>query len=291
MSTYKRIAAVTGGNKGIGLACVRQLALKYSSSQFNDGPLLIYLTARNQQRGEAALKEILQDKQLKKAKALREDGGLSHIEYLALDIDSKESIQSFADYLKNHHPEGIDILINNAGIAMQGFNADVVKQTLHSNYYGTLEVTKQVLPQIRSGGRVVNVASAAGHLNSSYDASIRNRFLKATKTEEITTLMEEFLSAVRQDNYKGVWPGSAYRVSKAGVIGMTGTTAMEHARTDSKTLINSCCPGYVSTDMTKGNGTKTVDQGAETPVLLALGDIGNSNGKFWQNERMTSWGQ
>ena len=36
-------------------------------------------------------------------------------------------------------------------------------------------------------------------------------------------------------------------------------------------LVNACCPGYVNTDMTKGNGAKTVDQGAKTPVMLALG--------------------
>lgn len=291
MPAYTRVAAVTGGNKGVGFGCVRQLALKYSSSKFNDGPLLIYLTARNQQRGETALKEIRQDPQLKKAKALQEDGGLSHIEYLPLDIDSKESIQSFAEHLKKEHPEGVDILINNAGIAMQGFNADVVKQTLHSNYYGTMEVTRQVLPQIRSGGRLVNVASAAGHIDQSYSASIRKRFLEATKTDEITALMEEFLSAVEKDDYKGTWPGAAYRVSKAGVIGMTKSIATENARTGSKALVNSCCPGYVNTDMTKGNGTKTIDQGAETPVLLALEDIGGSNGDFWSDGRKVSWGR
>lgn len=289
MSSYARIAAVTGGNKGIGFACVRQLALQYPQSHFNNGPLLIYLTARNQQRGEAAVKEILEDPQLKKAKALRKDGGLSDVEYLPLDIDSKESITSFADHLKKEHPEGIDILINNAAIAMQGFDADVVKKTLHSNYYGTMEATKQLLPHIRSGGRLVNVASAAGHIDSSYSAPIRARFLKATKTEEITALMEEFVTAVEKDDYQGTWPGAAYKVSKAAAIGMTKAIAMDNARTGSKTLVNSCCPGYVNTDMTKGRGTKTIDQGAETPVLLALGDIGNSNGEFWSNARVVSW--
>ena len=72
---------------------------------------------------------------------------------------------------------------------------------------------------------------------------------------------------------------------------MTHTIAMELARTNSETLVNSCCPGYVNTDMTKGNGTKSIDEGAQTPVLLALGDIGGSNGKFWMDERETSWGK
>lgn len=289
MSSYTRIAAVTGGNKGVGLACVRQLALQYPQSSFNNGPLLIYLTARNQQRGEAALKEILEDPQLKKAKALRKDGGLSDVEFLTLDIDSQESIKAFTNQLKEKHPEGIDMVINNAGIAMDGFNADVVKKTLHCNYWGTLEATKQLLPQIRDGGRVVNVASRAGHIDSKYAAPIRTRFLDAKKIEEISALMEEFSTAVEKNQYQDTWPGAAYKVSKAGVIGMTKTIAMENARTGSKTLINSCCPGYVNTDMTKGRGVKTIDQGAMTPVLLAVGDIKGSNGEFWSDERVLAW--
>lgn len=280
---------MTGGNKGVGLACVRQLALQYPQSSFNNGPLLIYLTARNQQRGEAALKEILEDPQLKKAKALRKDGGLSDVEFLTLDIDSQESIKAFTNQLKEKHPEGIDMVINNAGIAMDGFNADVVKKTLHCNYWGTLEATKQLLPQIRDGGRVVNVASRAGHIDSKYAAPIRTRFLDAKKTEEISALMEEFSTAVEKNQYQDTWPGAAYKVSKAGVIGMTKTIAMENARTGSKTLINSCCPGYVNTDMTKGRGVKTIDQGAMTPVLLAVGDIKGSNGEFWSDERVLAW--
>ncbi|KAK5098656.1 hypothetical protein LTR70_002545 [Exophiala xenobiotica] len=289
MSSYSRIAAVTGGNKGVGLACVRQLALKYPQSSLNNGPFLIYLTARNQERGEKALNDILQDLQLKEAKALQKDGGLSDVKYLPLDIDSQDSIKSFAATLKKEHPEGIDILLNNAGVALDGFDASVVKKTLHCNYYGTMEAVNQILPQIKDGGRIVNVASIAGTLDSKYAAPIRQRFLDAQKTDEITALMEEFTTAVEKNQYEGTWPGAAYKVSKAGVIGMTKTLAMDNARTGSKTLINSCCPGYVNTDMTKGRGAKTPDEGAQTPVLLALGDIEGSNANFWYNGKITPW--
>ncbi|KAK5937119.1 hypothetical protein PMZ80_010660 [Knufia obscura] len=289
MSSYSRVAAVTGANKGVGLACVRQLALQYPQSSLNNGPFLIYLAARNKERGEKAVQDILQDPQLKEAKALQKDGGLSEVKYLPLDIDSKDSIKSFAATLKKEHPDGIDILLNNAGIAMDGFDANVVKKTLHCNYYGTMEAVKQMLPQIKDGGRIVNVASSVGLLDSKYAGPIRERFLNAKKTEEITDLMEEFTSAVEKNQYEGTWPGAAYKVSKAGVIGMTKTLAMDNAKSGSRVLINSCCPGYVNTDMTKGRGAKTPDEGAQTPVLLALGEIGGSNANFWYNGKITAW--
>lgn len=289
MTSYSRIAAVTGGNKGVGLACVRQLALQYPKSSFNSGPFLIYLTARNKERGERALGEILQDPQLKSAKALKQHGGLSDVKYLALDIDSQESIREFADVIKRDHPDGIDMLINNAGVALDGFDAEVVRKTLHCNYYGTLETCQKLLPQIREGGRVVNVASMSGHIDQRYSPTIRRRFLESQSIADVTKLMEEFHKAVEGNNYSSDWPGAAYKVSKAGVIGMTRALARENAATGSTTLINSCCPGYVQTDMTKNRGRKTPDQGAETPVMLALADIGNSNGDFWSSGRKVDW--
>ncbi|KEF60409.1 uncharacterized protein A1O9_01970 [Exophiala aquamarina CBS 119918] len=289
MTSYSRVGAVTGANKGIGLAIVRQLALQYPKSSFNDGPLLIYLTARDEQRGKTALGSILQDAQLKETKVLRSHGGLTDVQYLNLDISSKHSIEEFAAHLKAEHPGGIDFLVNNAAIAMQGFDANVVRETLHSNYYGTLHATELLLPHIKNGGRLVNVASASGHLSSKYSDSIRSRFLAAKTPEDISKLMQEFTTAVENGSHQKDWPSAAYAVSKAGTIGFTRAIARQNRENGSETLINSCCPGYVKTDMTRGGGVKTPDQGAQTPVLLVLGDLGGSNGEFWQNEKIISW--
>lgn len=65
--------------------------------------------------------------------------------------------------------------------------------------------------------------------------------------------------------------------------------ALEEKEKGSGVLVNSCCPGYVDTDMTKHRGSKTVDEGAQTPVLLACGDIGGTRGEFWQHEKVIEW--
>lgn len=102
------------------MAIVRQLALQYPQSSYNNGPFLIYLTARDAGRGQKAVEELQSDKQLKSAKALRQDGGLTDIKYASLDIADKKSIEEFAAFLKKEHGE-IDILVNNAGVAIDGF--------------------------------------------------------------------------------------------------------------------------------------------------------------------------
>lgn len=63
---------------------------------------------------------------------------------------------------------------------------------------------------------------------------------------DITKLMEDFKAAVAAGNEKEQgWISAAYATSKAGVTAMTRCLAEEHKVKGSKTLINSCCPGWV----------------------------------------------
>ena len=102
--------------------------------------------------------------------------------------------------------------------------------------------------------------------------------------------MEKFTSDVSAGKEKNEgWPSAAYTVSKAGEIAFTKVIAMEEEKSGRGVLVNVCCPGWVNTDMSKGRGPKTPDQGAETPVLLALGEFGGSVGGFWQKERLIEW--
>lgn len=166
---------------------------------------------------------------------------------------------------------------------------NVVKETLAINYYGTVYATNQFLTIIRSGGRLVNVASMVGTLDK-YSSTIRNRFLSAKSEDDIIQLMRDFEASVAAGKEKqDGWPSAAYAVSKAGLIGATKAIAERQKSKDKSVLINACCPGFVNTDMTKGRGHKTPDEGAKTPVLLALADIAGQTGFFWQSEKPIEW--
>jgi carbonyl reductase 1 len=142
---------------------------------------------------------------------------------------------------------------------------------------------------IKDGGRLVNVSSMVAKLNR-YPATIRDRFLSANSVTDVNTLMEDFRKAVAAGTeVEQGWPRAAYAVSKAGMVGFTRVIAREEAKRGSGILINVCCPGFVNTDMTRGRGVKTPDEGAQTPVMLALGDIGGQTGLFWQSERLFEW--
>lgn len=102
--------------------------------------------------------------------------------------------------------------------------------------------------------------------------------------------MADFTAAVEAGREKDTgFPSAAYAVSKAGLIGVTKVLAKKEQESGGKRLINSLCPGYVKTDMTKGNGVKTVDEGASTPVWLAIHDFGGKTGSFWREEKEIEW--
>lgn len=101
--------------------------------------------------------------------------------------------------------------------------------------------------------------------------------------------MQEFQTAVDQGREKDAgFKSAAYATSKQGLVGATRAFARDLESKGSKVLVNSCCPGYVNTDMSKGNGTRSPDEGARTPVWLAVGEVGGT-GRFFRDEREIGW--
>lgn len=223
-----------------------------------------------------------------RAKALRREGGPTEVRFAELDTSDASSVKAFVARMKSEHGS-LDVVVQNAGVALDGFDADVVRRTIATNFGGTRDVVGGLLPVMREGGRVVVVSSMVGKLNK-YGKDVEGRFRGAKSVKDVQALMEEYTTKVEKGRHeKDGWPSSAYAVSKAGTTGMVGVMGKELLGQNSGVLLNSCCPGYVNTDMTKGRGRHTPDEGARTPVKLALGDINGVSGEFWQNEEVSTW--
>jgi NAD(P)-dependent dehydrogenase (short-subunit alcohol dehydrogenase family) len=149
----KRIALVTGANRGIGLEIVRQLARR---------GLTTVLAARDLTKGQAA------------AASLSTEG--LDVAAVAIDVTEGESVRAgVADLLARFGR--IDVLVNNAGILKEGFSPedasvfeapiDLVMQTFATNTVGPLRLIEAIVPGMRERGygRVVNLSSGAGQLS------------------------------------------------------------------------------------------------------------------------------
>src|SRR5262249_22811413 len=99
-------------------------------------------------------------------------------EPFGLDVTNAAQIRALAE-----HVGEVDVLVDNAGISMRGFDANVARKTLDVNFFGALHVTEALLPKIRAHGRIVMVSSGLGELSCVSDA-LRVRFLDRHLTRD-----------------------------------------------------------------------------------------------------------
>jgi NAD(P)-dependent dehydrogenase (short-subunit alcohol dehydrogenase family) len=152
-SSSKKIALVTGANKGIGFEIARQLAASGCT---------VLLGARNQTLGEAA------------AERLKREGG--DVRYLAIDLTDPATMAAAANSIDADFGR-LDILVNNAGIVAPGdgpptaTSLGAIESALRVNFIGSVAVTQAMLPLLRNApsARIVNVSSGLGSLARNAD--------------------------------------------------------------------------------------------------------------------------
>jgi carbonyl reductase 1 len=253
-----KVALVTGANRGIGHEIARQLAAEGVD---------VVATSRDPAEGHETERKL----------------GVRHV---LLDVTRQESIDALAEQLR----DGLDILVNNAGISMKGFDANVARGTLAVNFWGAKNVTDRLLPLVRPQGRIVMVSSGMGEL-SSVSAELRARFLDPELTlQELTRLVESFVNDVAAGTHADHgWPSSAYRVSKIALNALTRILARDLASDPRHILVNAVCPGWVRTNMGGSSAPRSPEQGARTPVWLALLPDGGPSGGFFRDQRAIGW--
>ena len=150
----KKIAVVTGGNRGIGLEVCRQLA--------KEDNIQVILTSRNSNSGNSACETL-------------KDEGLE-VSFHQLDVSNLESIENFVSFLEKEHGK-LDILVNNAGILIDGNNPEknsilkadleTIKTTMEVNTYGPFLLNQRIVPLMikNNYGRIVNMSSGLGQLS------------------------------------------------------------------------------------------------------------------------------
>lgn len=181
---------------------------------------------------------------------------------VALDVTSTDSVHAAICEIERQFGR-LDILVNNAAILIDGpggFNASLFdltaetqRRTFETNVLGCVRTIQAAVPLMRARGygRIVNVSSGAGQL-----------------------------SAMGMG-----FP--AYRMSKSALNALTRITAAELVGTG--ILVNACCPGWVRTDMGGPEATRSVEEGADTPVWLATLPDGGPSGAFFRDKREIPW--
>lgn len=187
----KKTALVTGGAKGIGEAICVQL----SKDGYN-----IALNYNSSEKEALSLKEKL--------------SAYTDIEVFKADVSDSKQVNTMFDEIEKYFG-GVDILVNNSGIAQQVLFTDITdemwQKMIGVNLTGAFNCCRRALPYMinQKYGSIVNIASMWGEVGASMEVH--------------------------------------YSASKAGLIGLTKALAKEVGL--SGITVNAVSPGVVLTDM------------------------------------------
>jgi NAD(P)-dependent dehydrogenase (short-subunit alcohol dehydrogenase family) len=248
----RRIALITGGNRGLGLQTAFELVTR---------DVDVILGCRDYKKGQRVARE------------LREQG--HQAEALELDVADQTTHQGAYDYLEKQYGR-LDILINNAGIWKESTTSssllpdmnrtstlpsEILRETFETNFFGTVSLTQKLLPLIRksAAGRIVNVSSIMGSL----------------------TLHSDPESPIY--SYKVF----AYNTSKAALNSFT--IHLAHELRDTGIKVNSAHPGWVKTEMGGEGADLEISEGGKTSVWLAMLPEDGPTGGYFHLGKSLPW--
>jgi 3-oxoacyl-[acyl-carrier protein] reductase len=187
-----KVAVVTGGTRGIGLAIAGWMAEHGAS---------VVVSGRDADRLQAAVKEL--------------EAHGAPVVGVAADAAKREDADRLVEVTRERFAR-LDILVNNAGITRDGLlirmKDDDWDRVMEINLRGAFLMTRaasKAMVRLKAGGRIVNIASAAGAMGNAGQAN--------------------------------------YSAAKAGLIGLTKASARELAHWG--ILVNAVAPGLIETDM------------------------------------------
>lgn len=167
----KKVVLITGASSGIGEKIAEYLAEK---------EFIVYGTSRNPNLS------------IEKS-----------FEMIPLDVNDSFLITKAINYIIEMEGQ-IDILINNAGKGITGpieeSPLEEIKANFDTNFYGLIEVTKAVLPQMRiqKSGLIINISSIAGYIGLPY------RGIYSASKSAVSIMTEALSAEVKQFGIKVV---------------------------------------------------------------------------------------
>lgn len=174
---------VTGATRGLGKETARQLV---------EAGHTVWIGARNAQQGEAVAAEI---------------GARS----VQLDVTDDASVA--AAFAQVDADGGLDVLVNNAGIAMWGLNGPDALRVFDTNAVGIVRTTEAALPILRRSANplVVNISSALGSFTAVHDpesaASTVQAAVYGASKSAVTMLTVQYARMAPEVHFVALEPG------------------------------------------------------------------------------------
>jgi NAD(P)-dependent dehydrogenase (short-subunit alcohol dehydrogenase family) len=225
---------ITGANKGLGHESARRLIAAGHD---------VWMGARDPERGQAAADAV---------------GG----RFVQLDVTDDASVAAAAATIRENG--GLDVLVNNAGIAGGFLSVDEttaadVENVFATNVFGLVRVTQAFVPLLRESAApaIVNVSSGLGS------------FAVTSDPERLESTLANL----------------HYSPSKAAVNMITA----QLAKALPEIRVNVVDPGYTATDLNGHSGPQTVTEGTDAIVAMAQVGADGPTGTYTDRAGVIAW--
>jgi NAD(P)-dependent dehydrogenase (short-subunit alcohol dehydrogenase family) len=265
-----KTALITGGNRGIGLELCKQL---------DKQGWQVILCSRNFYKGEKAAMGLSENVIVKQ-----------------LDISSPKSIHSIYQQVKEQCTS-LDLLINNAALGESAYDNLVKLKTANfikkhfKPIYLFLKKAKPELKHLNLFSEDVNVCNV----------SLDNvKFIMETNLFGSWRMIQTFIPLLEKstdgqiinissgmgtfNELRGLYPG--YSISKASLNALT--VMFSQVLKNNNIRVNAVCPGWVKTDMGGHNAPRSLEEGADTIVWLAMHEK-EATGKLFKDRKVINW--
>lgn len=177
----KKVALITGSNKGLGYETARQLG---------ELGFAVIVTARTNEKISATVKNL-------------QAGGVE-VYGFRLEVTDGNEVAALQEFVENKFGR-LDVLVNNAGVQLdlpsfmpsnstETVSSDVLRKTFETNYFSVIELTQKLLPLLKksTAGRIVNVSSVMASLNLHADQSSPIYDIKLLAYNSSKTALNQF---------------------------------------------------------------------------------------------------
>lgn len=182
----RRIALVTGANRGIGLEICRQLA---------EHGLTVLLGARDQVSGSDAARQL-------------QAAGLD-VRYIAIDTNAPATFAAAHTVIAREFGK-LDVLVNNIGMGLDwdytaaNVPLPLLRETFEINFFALVDLTQRLLPLLAESpaGRIVNQSSAIGSLAGQATATTDRPFAYSASKTAVNAFTQHLACALRETPIK-----------------------------------------------------------------------------------------
>jgi len=276
-----RVIIVTGANRGIGNALINKLV------KHPDNPTIVF-TSRNVEEGKSVMKTIF-----------TENPNLPiSLFYHQLDINSKESQKTFAQWLKFQFGS-FDALVNNAAINNRRdveeddfkMSPEEINLTNQTNFFSTVELTESLIPLLSSDGRIIMVSSNYGqllHQGQRVQVLLNSQLTR----EKLFSLAQEFNEKSKTyDHIQLGYSKPIYKVTKAFLNAYTRWVLPDLLKEDQTCA--ACHPGWCRTRLGGAEADFSAEEGTASILKLLQSDQKQAklnNGKYFDEKGdLDSW--